>query len=196
MDRKLRRVVTFVALINLTYFVIEFGAARAIGSVSLFADSVDFLEDASLNLLIAVSLSWSVRSRARLGMGLAGIILVPGVATLWTAWTKFHTPLPPSAVRLTVTAAGALMVNLLSALILARHRNRGGSLTRAAFLSSRNDVLANVAMIASGLITSSTHSGWADLLVGLGIAGLNMDAALKVWQVARAEHRSASVDPV
>lgn len=193
MNDNLRRVVMMVGLLNLAYFGIEFGVARAIGSVSLFADSVDFLEDASLNILIAVALSWSARNRAALGMGLAGLLLVPGVATVWTAWLKFHSPLPPAAFTLSVTAGGALVVNLCCALILARHRKLGGSLTRAAFLSSRNDVLANIAMIVCGFITVLTRSGWADLLVGLGIAGLNADAAVKVWRLARAEHRSSGI---
>jgi len=51
-DTGLRRVVRLVALLNLAYFGIEFTVARVIGSVSLFADSVDFLEDASVNFLI------------------------------------------------------------------------------------------------------------------------------------------------
>ena len=193
MNQKLRRVVMLVAILNLAYFGIEFGVARAIGSVSLFADSVDFLEDACLNVLIAVALSWTVRNRASLGMGFAGLIVVPSAATLWTAWVKFHAPAPPSAVSLSITAAGALVVNLSCALVLARYRKLGGSLTRAAFLSSRNDVLANVAMIASGFVTALTQSGWADLAVGLGIAGLNADAAVKVWRAARAEHRSTGI---
>lgn len=52
MDKWLKWVVLTVALLNLGYFGIEFAIASAIGSVSLFADSVDFLEDASVNLLI------------------------------------------------------------------------------------------------------------------------------------------------
>ena len=44
-DRSLRRVVLAVALLNLGYFGVEFAVALAIGSVSLFADSIDFLED-------------------------------------------------------------------------------------------------------------------------------------------------------
>ena len=51
-----RKVVVFVALLNLAYFGVEFALARAIDSVSLFADSADFLEDTSLNVLIAVAL--------------------------------------------------------------------------------------------------------------------------------------------
>src|SRR3546814_13979343 len=69
--------------------------ALRIGSVSLFADSVDFLEDASVNLLILLALGWTVRSRARLGMALAGILLVTGLATLWTAWDKIGAPVAP-----------------------------------------------------------------------------------------------------
>jgi Co/Zn/Cd efflux system component len=55
----LRRVVIWVAILNLGYFGIEFAVATAIGSVALFADSVDFLEDASVNFLIAIALNWA-----------------------------------------------------------------------------------------------------------------------------------------
>jgi Co/Zn/Cd efflux system component len=64
----LRRVVLLVALLNLGYFGVEFAVAVAIGSVSLFADSIDFLEDASVNMLIVVALGWTARNRARLGI--------------------------------------------------------------------------------------------------------------------------------
>jgi Co/Zn/Cd efflux system component len=67
-----------------------------------------------------------------------------------------------------------------------------GSLTRAAFLSARNDVLANVAIIAAGLVTAYTLSGWPDLIVGLGIAAMNAGAAREVWNAAREEHRVGS----
>jgi Co/Zn/Cd efflux system component len=84
-DASLRRIVRRVALLNIGYFGIEFAVALIIGSVSLFADSIDFLEDCSVNFLIAVTLGWTARNRARVGMVLAGILLVPGLATLWTA---------------------------------------------------------------------------------------------------------------
>ena len=187
----LRQTVLLVALLNLAYFGVEFGVANAIGSVSLFADSVDFLEDASINLLIAVGLGWSAENRARLGMVLAGVILVPVAATLWTAWQKFSVPVPPQPVPLTLTGAGAFLVNFAAAFLLARFRHHGGSLTRAAFLSARNDVLANVAIVGAGLLTAATLSVWPDLIVGLGIAALNADAARQVVNAARAERKAA-----
>jgi Co/Zn/Cd efflux system component len=187
----LRQTVLLVAILNLAYFGVEFGVAVAIGSVSLFADSVDFLEDASINLLIAVGLGWSAENRARLGMVLAAVILVPVAATLWTAWQKFSFPVPPQPVPLTLTGAGAFLVNFASAFLLARFRHHRRSLTRAAFLSARNDVLANVAIVAAGLLTAATLSVWPDLIVGLGIAALNADAARQVMNAARAERKAA-----
>jgi Co/Zn/Cd efflux system component len=124
-DPSLRRVVKLVLILNLAYFGVEFAVARAIGSVSLFADSIDFLEDASINLLIFVALDWTARKRAHVGMALAGILLVPGLATLWTAWEKLTTPIAPDPALLSLTGLGALAVNLSCALILTRYRRHG-----------------------------------------------------------------------
>lgn len=192
MNWNLRKTVITVALLNLSYFGIEFTVAQRIGSVSLFADSVDFLEDTAVNLLIALALGWSMARRAKVGMALAALLLVPGLATLWTAWSKFNLPLPPEPVALTITGLGALAVNLSCAFLLARFRAHSGSLTTAAFLSARNDTLANVAIIIAGGITFYTHSGWADLVVGLGIAAMNAGAAKEVWEAARDEHHAAT----
>jgi Co/Zn/Cd efflux system component len=189
--QSLRRAVIAVALLNLAYFGIEFTVAVRIGSVSLFADSIDFLEDTSINLLIALAVGWSPARRARVGMALALIILVPGLATLWTAWQKLVEPVAPAPIPLSLTGLGALAVNLGAALLLVRFRHSRGSLTKAAFLSARNDALANVAIIATGFVTAATLSARPDLIVGLGIAAMNADAAHEVWKAAREEHREA-----
>ena len=102
-------------MLNLAYFGVEFTVAVKIGSVSLFTDSVDFLEDTSLNLLIAMALSWSAVNRSRIGMVLAGVLLIPRTAALWQAWQKSLAPVPPSAVSLSLTGAGALVVNFACA---------------------------------------------------------------------------------
>ncbi len=190
-DKGLRRAVKLVAILNLAYFGIEFAVAHAIGSVSLFADSVDFLEDASVNLLILIALGWSATRRARVGMVLAGILLIPGLAALWTAWQKFSIPVPPAPLPLSLAGAGAFIVNLSCAILLTRYRKHAGSMAKAAFLSARNDVLANVAIVGAGLMTVYNHSAWPDLIVGLGIALMNAGAAKEVYEAAREEHRTA-----
>ncbi len=187
----LRRAVLAVAILNLGYFIVEFSAAISIGSVSLFADSIDFLEDASVNLLILLALGWSLRARSRVGMVLAAILLVPGIATLWMVWQKIAAPLPPEPITLSMVGIGALAVNLTCALLLVRFRTASGSLTKAAFLSARNDALANVAIVAAGFLTALTLSVWPDVVVGLGIAAMNATAAKEVWEAACEERRTA-----
>ena len=85
-----------------------------------------------MNFLIAIALGWRATSRARVGMALAGILLVPGMATLWTAWEKFLVPSPPTPLPLSLAGGGALVINLLCAFILVQFRAHSGSLTRAA----------------------------------------------------------------
>ena len=187
----LRRAVLAVALINLAYGVVEFTVSQLIGSVSLVADSIDFLEDGILNLLIFFAAAWSLQRRSRVGHVLAIVILVPAIATLVTAVLKVMDPSRPETIPLTVTAFGALAANLAAAAILSRHRHHGGSLARAAWLSARNDALANIAIIAAALIALAWVSGWPDIIVGVGIAVLNADAGVKVWRAASRERLEA-----
>jgi len=124
-------------------------------------------------------------------MALAGILLIPGLATLRASWQKFSLPKPPEPIPLSLTGTGALVVNLVCALMLVRYRRHSGSLTRAAFLSARDDAFANIVIIGAGLITVPLRSAWPDPIVGLGIAAINADAAKQVYSAAREEHRSA-----
>ena len=186
-----RSAVAVVAVLNLAYFGVEFTVALSIESVSLFADSIDFLEDTAVNLLIFAALGWSAYRRSIVGMLLAVVLLVPGIATLWMTWEKFGLPVPPDPVSLSLTGAGALVVNLSCAFILAGFRKRAESLPRAAYLSARNDAVANIAIIAAGIATAATASVWPDVVGGLGIFVMNLDAAREVFTAARAEHVDA-----
>lgn len=82
-------------------------------------------------------------------MALAGILLVS--PRCGRRGEKFNVPEAPDPVLLSLTGLGALVINLSCALMLTRYRRHGGSLTRAAFLSARNDALANVAIVAAAL---------------------------------------------
>ena len=187
----LRTTVAIVAALNLAYFGVEFSVALSIGSVSLFADSIDFLEDTSVNFLIFAALGWSAYKRSIVGMLLAALLLAPGIATLWMTWEKFGRPIPPDAVSLSLTGAGALVVNVSCALMLAAFRKHTSSLTRAAYLSARNDAVGNIAIIVAGIATAVTASVWPDVIAGLGIFAINLDAAREVFSAARQEHIDA-----
>jgi Co/Zn/Cd efflux system component len=189
---QLRRAVIWVAALNLGYLFIEFTVARAIGSVSLFADSIDFLEDASVNFLVLFALGWTARWRATVGLVLAALLLIPGIATAWMAWSKFQQPLPPAGLPMSLAGFGALAVNVYCAFLLVKVRNVAGSLSRAAFLSARNDAFANGAIILAAIVTGFWASAWPDLIVGIGIFLLNLGAAHEVYEAARKEARHAA----
>ena len=189
-DAQFAKSVLFVVFANLTYFFVEFIAANNIQSSSLFADSIDFLEDASINILIFLALGWSIKNKARLGKCLAMILVIPALAFLYTIWQKFNMPSVPDRFILSLTGLGALLVNLTCAFILMRFRNYQGSLTRAAFLSARNDALANIGIIIAGLIGYIWVSMWPDLIVGFLIMAINLDAAKEIWEASESNEIS------
>ena len=186
----IRRAVAWAAILNAAYFGVEFTVGLSIRSVSLIADSIDFLEDASINLLILIGLGFAISARARLGSALAVIIAVPGVAAFIAAVDKFLHPAVPGVVELSTTALGALVVNATAAVILSRVKHHEHSLVQAAWLSARNDVLANFAIIAAAGMTVLIPSAYWDVAVGLGIGVLNADAALKVWRRSREDAKT------
>ncbi|HHT40151.1 MAG TPA: cation transporter, partial [Actinomyces sp.] len=65
LDSGARRIVAWVAAINLFGFLIELVVASIIGSAALFADAADFLEDFLINMLVVTALGWSVASRRK-----------------------------------------------------------------------------------------------------------------------------------
>ena len=189
--RALRRASIVVAALNLGYFFVESAVALAIGSVSLLADSADFLEDTAINLLIVIALGWSLGAQAIAGRVMAGVILVPAAVAAWQVVARASDPAPPDVPLLVATAGGAAVVNLVSALVLARVRRTSGSLSRGAFLSARNDVIVNLLIIAMGLVTLWTGSGWPDIALGAVITLLAGHAAWEVWEAAGEERLAA-----
>lgn len=187
-----RRAVLIVALMNLAYFVVEFIAAVSIRSVSLIADSADFFEDGAVNLLIFFAAAWTLKQRARVGTALTFFFLVPVIAAVWMIALKIINPERPQPLILALTAAGALVVNVIASALLVRHRNVHGSIARAAWLSARNDAIANLAIILAALLSLIIVTGWIDIVVGVGIAVLNLGAARQIWRASRAERLDAN----
>lgn len=189
-EQRIRRAVLIVALLNFGYFFVEFAAAIAIGSASLFADSADFLEDTAINMLVFFAVAWSAARRRKAGSVLAALILIPAIAAIVTVVLKIMNPEPPSPEGLTGVAVGALAVNVICAVILLRLRNEGSSLATGAWLAARNDALANILIIVAGLLTFVWATAWFDIIVGAIIAAVNLSAAKEVWEEAREEHDS------
>ena len=183
----LRKTVLVVASLNLLYFVVEFYYGHLFNSVALVGDSIDFLEDASVNILIALAIGWSLKKRQQTSYFLALLLLLPGIAFLWNAIHQLFTPEVPQGKGMGIVGLGALLVNLSCAFLIAKHRREEGGLVTAAFYSARNDAVANVLIISAGLFTLKYPSIWPDLLIGVVIFTINADAAKEVIDASRNE---------
>jgi len=183
----LRQTVLIVATLNLIYFVIEFYFGKRFNSISLLSDSIDFLEDASVNILIALAIGWSLRKRQITSYFLAVILLVPGIAFIWNAIHQILSPEVPEGAGMSYVGFGALLVNVTCALIISRHKNEVGGLVKAAYYSARNDAIANILIISAGIGTLIYPSMIPDLLIGIIIFIMNADAAKEVLEAARKE---------
>ena len=184
----LRRTVLTVATLNLIYFAIEFYFGRRFNSISLISDSIDFLEDASINILIALAIGWSLQKRQITSYFLAIILLIPGIAFIWNAISQLLSPEIPEGAGMSFVGLGALVINVTCAIIIARHKNEEGGLVKAAYFSARNDAIANVLIITAGASTVIYPSIIPDLLIGIIIFIMNADAAKAVLKAARSEN--------
>jgi Co/Zn/Cd efflux system component len=181
------RAILIVALLNFGYFFVEFFVALNITSVSLFADSIDFLEDAFTNFIILFGLYLSLQNRIKLGYLLIGMIFIPSLFTLIFAINQFLNPVLTDGVLLSSYAFGALVINIFCAFLIARFKKANNSLVLTAFYSARNDALANIAMIIAGVITIYTTSHYPDLIVGILIFLLNLDASKAIYEQIKKE---------
>jgi len=185
--KSFKKAILLVAVLNLLYFFIEFIAALNIRSVSLLADSIDFIEDASINFLIYFAITLTIIKKAKISILLSIIMLIPGFTALWAVGQQIQNQEPPQAIELSVVAFGALIINCLCTFVLIRFKDLSGSLTKAAFLSARNDAFANISIIFIGVITFFYSSIWPDIVVGIFIAYIRTESAVEIFKKAREE---------
>jgi len=180
------RVLGVVLVINASMFIVEFGAGLASGSSALLADSLDMLGDSLVYgfslFVVHRSLTW--RAGAALLKG--AIMTLFGVAVLFEALFKMGTPAAPAVPTMAVIGTLALAANALCFSLLWRHRADDINL-RSTWLCSRNDLIANGAVLAAAVMVAWSGSGWPDIFVGLGIAILFLRTAAVVFRESFAE---------
>ena len=191
MSEPLKSIVARVAILNLSYFAIEFYFAQRFNSVALFSDSLDFLEDASVNILIFLSFSLAVIWRARLSYLFAFLLLLPGCSFLYNALQQIAKPITPNGDGMSIVGLGALCVNVYCAIILNKFKEIKGGLAKAAYFSARNDAIANFLIIIAGIVTLFWLSAIPDLVVGSMIFLMNADSARAILKAANREHKNS-----
>jgi Co/Zn/Cd efflux system component len=178
-----RKALYLAAALNLIMMVVEVGGALWANSIALMADAIDFYEDAMTYLLAAALIGLGVRARAAFGALTAFLMVVP---CLWIAWKtvqQMMEGLPPDPLPMGAIGLLALGVNVYCAFILLPHR-KGDSAHQGVWLSTRNDAIANIAIILAAVVTAFWPSVWPDAVVGFGIVLLNLHAAVLIALLA------------
>ncbi len=186
---KQSKLILIVILLNLSYFFVEFFWASAIHSVSLFSDSIDFLEDSLTSLIALIALGWSLQKRQLISLFLALLLMVPSIATLVMIYYQLQDPIIPESFALGIVAGGAFIINCICSLILIPFRRSKNSLLLATYLSARNDCFSNALMIAAAVITLYFPSFWPDLLVGALLFIINFHSAAGIIQSSLKERK-------
>ena len=188
---RIRRVVLVVAGLNLAYFLVNSRSPSPPDRWHCSRQQRRLPQDTAVNLLIYLALGWELRRRAVVGKVMAVVILGPAVLAGWEAIQRFAAPVAPDVATVVLASLGAIVINGTSAILLTTVRHHGGSLSRAAFLSARNDVLVNLSIIAMAAVTLWSRSGWPDLILGCFIILLALRAAREVWEVSEQERLAA-----
>jgi Co/Zn/Cd efflux system component len=181
-----RRVLQIVLAINGAMFVVELVAGLVAGSTALLADSVDMLGDTVVYSFSLYILGRGPRWEARGALLKGGVMALFGVAILLEAAVKLARGGVPTAEVIGSIGILALAANSAVLVFLSRHRADDLNM-RSVWLCSRNDVIANVAVLAAAAGVGLTGAAWPDIAVGVAIALLFGSSAVSVLR-AGARH--------
>jgi Co/Zn/Cd efflux system component len=183
-----------VLAINAGMFLVEIIAGLAAESASLQADALDFLADAAnygISLFV-VGLALRYRATAALTKGLS-----MGAFGLWVIGTVIWHAIAgtvPEAITMGAVGIAALLANGASFGLLWAYRT-GDANMHSVWLCSRNDVIANLAVLLAALGVFGTGTGWPDVIVAAVMASLALQGAWVVVRQSLAELRLDRLTP-
>jgi Co/Zn/Cd efflux system component len=187
-----RRILWVALGLNAAMFLIEIVASVIAGSVSLRADALDFLGDAA-NYAVAlavVGLALHWRARAALLKG-----SVMGMFGLWVAGSTIYSAITATVPKAEIMGAIgllALAVNLGVAGLLYRYRGVD-SQPLSVWLCTRNDCIANIAVMLAGAGVWASATAWPDVAVAAIMALLGLSSAVRIIRQTLGEMRSTGL---
>jgi cation diffusion facilitator family transporter len=179
-------VLVIVMAVNVTMFGVEFGAGLLSGSTALLADSLDMLGDSLVYGFSLFVLHRSLVWRVRAALAKGGIMAAFGVGVLLEAAFSLRTGVPPVVPVMAAMGVLALVANAFCFALLWRHRADDINL-RSTWLCSRNDLIANAAVLVAAVLVAWSGSVWPDLIIGAGIAVLFLRTAASVLRESLTE---------
>lgn len=179
-----RRAISIALALNLAMFVIGTVAGLLAESAGLLADALDMLADASAYgiALLAIGRTATFKQRAATASGLILAALGSGVVL-----ETIHRAVAGSEPEGWIIVGGAMLSLVVNASVLRLlHRYRDGEAhLRASWIFTRADVVANVGVIAAGMLVLVTGSRVPDLVVGCLIGAYVIKEAIEILRDAR-----------
>lgn len=194
LHKDIRRVLVVVLMLNAMMFVLEFTAGLVAQSAALMADSVDMLGDALVYAISLYALDRSLRWRAGSALIKGGFILLLGLGVVIQIGIKIVWGVPPVSSIMLIFGSMALVANLSCVALLWPYRAHDVNLA-STFECSRNDVLANLGVLAAAGLVSMTASPWPDVAVAAVIALLFFRSSLSVIADAWPQFRTTAPHP-
>ena len=183
-----KKVLQVVLVINIVLFGVEAVAGMLANSTALLADSLDMFGD-SLVYGFSLYVLWrSAAWKAKAALLKGAIMAVFGAGVLLEVVYKTISGIVPSAETMGIIGALVLLGNSICFLLLFRHRADDINM-RSTWLCSRNDILANIAVLLAAVGVKVFDASWPDILVGAAIAALFLRSAFTVLRESFGELR-------
>ena len=177
-----------VLLINAVMFVVELTAGLLARSTALLSDSLDNFGDALTYGLSLYAVAKGARSKAKVALFKAALILGAGLFVLGRVVYGVLHPELPVFETMGIVSLIALAANVTCLALLWKHRTDDVNMS-SVWECSRNDIASNCAVLLAAGAVWLTNSDWPDLLVGLALAALFLRSALSVGSNALRELR-------
>lgn len=173
------KVLWIVLFVNVLMFAIEFGAGIRANSLSLTGDSLDMLGDALVYASSLYVINKSVRAQAGAAFLKRTMMFLFAIGVFARASYQLFSGTSPEASIMGIVGVAALVANLLCLLLLARHRKDNLNMS-SVWLCSRNDIIANISVLAAAALVSRTYSLLPDLVVGCLLTFIFAKSASKI----------------
>jgi cation diffusion facilitator family transporter len=178
-----RRTLWIALALNAIMFAAEVTAGIAIASLGLIADGLDMLSDAMVYGIALAAIGRSQRFKANAATISGFMLLVLGVGLALDAVRRLYAGESPQGAWMIAVSLPALAVNVTVLRLLARQRSSEVHM-RAAWIFTRADVAANIAVILAGLAVLVTKVRYFDLVVGAAIGMYVVKEALEIVKEA------------
>jgi len=177
-------------MLNAAMFLVETVTGYVANSAGLVADGLDMLSDAAVYAVALIAIGSSHRFKANAAM-LSGLaLLLLGIGLIAEVARRFFHGEAPQGTWMIVVATVALAVNMIVLRLLSRQRSEEVHL-KAAWIFTRADVVANAAVIASGIAVVLTGIRQFDLVVGAAIGAYVVREAFEIIGEARSARLAA-----